>query len=70
MENIQKTQGIDFSKVRVEDIEDIDYSDAPDFCDAYISEASIDGEPATSEQLEEINNNTQFVYDAVIAWIY
>jgi len=61
---------LDYSKVRVEGIEDINYSDAPDFCDAYISEASYDGEPMTPEQLEELNNDTQFVYDAVIDWIY
>ena len=61
---------IDFSKVVVEDIEGIDTSDYPDFCDAYISEASIDGEPVTNEQLEEINENSQFVYDAVIRWVF
>jgi len=61
---------VDFSKVVVTDISDIDTSDYPDFCDAYISGATIDGEEVTEEQLEEINNDTQFVYDSVIKWIF
>ena len=70
MENIQKTQGIDFSKVVVEDIDGIDTRDYPDFCDAYICGATIDGVEATPEELEEINENSQFVYDAVINWVF
>ena len=66
MEKIQ----LDYSKVRVEGIEGVDHSDYPDYCDAYISEASYDDEPMTPEQLEELNNDTQFVYDAVMNWLH
>jgi hypothetical protein len=61
---------LDYSKISDIEIADIDYSDAPDFCDAYICEASYNGEPMTPEQLEEINYDKDFVYDQVIKWIY
>lgn len=64
------TKTLDYSKISHVEIADIDWSDAPDFCDAYISNAMYDGEEMTPEQLEEINNDTQFVYDQVINWIY
>ena len=61
---------IDFSKVDVMNVEGIDYADAPKFCDAYISEAEIDGVEATEEQLEVINENGLFLHEAVYDWIH
>ena len=63
-------QTIDFSTVNVTGVEGIDMSDYPKFCDAYISEATIAGVEATEEQLEEINENGEFLLDAVYDWIY
>ena len=61
---------IDFNKVNVTEVDGIDMSDYPKFCDAYISEAEIDGVEATEEQLDEINENGEFLLDAVYDWIY
>jgi len=61
---------IDFSKVDVMSVEGIDYADAPKFCDAYISEAEIDGVEATEEQLEVINEKGSFLHEAVYDWIH
>ncbi len=61
---------IDFNKVHVTEVDGIDMSDYPKFCDAYISEAEIDGVEATEEQLETINENGEFLLDAVYDWIY
>ena len=44
------------------EIEGIDYSDAPDFCDAYISSAYYKGEPMTEEELEVLNQDYEFVF--------
>jgi hypothetical protein len=41
-------------------------SDFPDFCDAYIASATYDGRDMTEEELEELNDDTDFVYKAVI----
>ena len=49
---------------------DVDYNDAPDFCDAYIESADYDGIPMDSEQLDWINEDSQFIYEVVISQIY
>lgn len=61
---------LDYSKISDIEIENIDYSDYPDFCDAYISDATYDGEPISNEQLEQLNYDTSFVYDEVIKRIF
>ena len=69
MENTQKTK-LDYSKISNVQVDGIDWSDYPDFCDAYITDAWYDGAPMTNEQIEEINEDTQFVYDSVINFIF
>jgi len=44
----------------------IDYSDYPDFCDSYIDSAEYEGKEMTEEQLDEINDDSDFVYQAVM----
>lgn len=39
------------------EFENIDYSDYPDFCDAYIVSAKLNGVPMTEEQLESLNDS-------------
>ena len=40
------------------EFEDIDYKDAPDFCDAFISYAEhIDGTPLTTDELDILNDS-------------
>lgn len=56
-------------------VEGIDYSDYPDFCDAYIESATIiedDGEvrDATDEELDRLNDDRDFVYSKVLEFIY
>jgi len=43
----------------------IDYTDAFDFCDAFIENADYDGKPMTDEQLDELNEDRDFVYECV-----
>jgi hypothetical protein len=43
----------------------IDFEDYPDFVDAYIESADYDGEPMTDEELDELNDDSDFVYDVV-----
>jgi len=53
------------AKIESVEVEDIDPSDYPDFCDAYISSAEINGREATEEELDEINEDRDFVYEKV-----
>jgi hypothetical protein len=61
---------IDFKLITDITIEAIDHDDYPDFVDAYISSATYDGRDATEEELDEINQNTEYVYEAVIAQLF
>lgn len=61
---------LDFAKVKNIEFEDIDYSDSPDFCDAFIVSADIDDREATEEELDEINENRDFVYEKLMNHLY
>ena len=56
---------LDYSKIEIVEIDGIDHRDYPKYTDAFISKALIDGVEATDEQLDEINDNDQFRYEAV-----
>jgi len=51
------------------EFEGIDYSDYPDFCDAYIISADLDGVPMTEEQLEALNES-DLRYELLMDYIY
>lgn len=61
---------LDYSKIDNVEIEGIDTRDAPDFCDAFIASADYDGRPMTDEELELLNDDSDYVYEAVLDWIY
>ena len=65
-----KDMNIDFTKISKVVLEDIMYCDAPDFVDAYISEANINNRPATDKELDAINQNQDFVYDSINNYLY
>lgn len=60
-----------FNGMQIDDIEldGIDTRDYPDFCDAYINNMwLVDGDKvreATDTELDEINNNTDFIHEQV-----
>tara|TARA_R110002096_G_scaffold145384_3_gene303038 strand:- start:919 stop:1176 length:258 start_codon:yes stop_codon:yes gene_type:complete len=51
-------------------VDGIDTADYPDFCDAYISSAVLYGKECTDEQLDEINENYDFVQECVENQLY
>ena len=50
--------------------EDIDHKDAPDFVDAFVSYAEEDGEPLTEAELEELNEDSDRVYELLMDYLY
>lgn len=60
----------DYSKIESIQIDGIDTRDAPDFCDAFISSASYNGEDMTEEELEALNEDSDFVYECVMDALY
>jgi hypothetical protein len=43
----------------------IDMSDYPKFCDAYIESALIDGVEATEAELEDLTEDSSFLYECI-----
>ena len=47
--------------------EDVDMSDYPDFCDAFIASADMNGYPMTEDELNDLNDNyPEWVHEKVI----
>jgi len=62
-----------WARLEIEDIEvdGIDTRDAPDFCDAFICGASwSDGTDLTQDELDELNEDGDFVYAQVENHLY
>ena len=51
-------------------VDGIDPKDYPDFVDAYIYSADYDGEEMTDEMLDELNQDSDFVYDSLQNQLY
>jgi len=47
------------------DFNDVDHNDAPDYVDAYVSRALYKGFPATQDEIDVINENSEFVHDSL-----
>jgi hypothetical protein len=47
------------------ELDGIDTSDYPEFCDAFITYAELDGIEMTDEQLDELNDESEFVLGCV-----
>jgi len=52
------------------EVDGVNTKDYPDFCDAYISSADYDGCPMTDVELDELNNDSDFVYEQVISKLF
>jgi hypothetical protein len=52
------------------EVDGVDTKDYPDFCDAYILSADYDGKPMNEDQLSEINEDSDFVYDCIVNFIF
>jgi hypothetical protein len=61
---------LDFDKITNIKIENINKNDYPDFVDAFISYAEINGESLTDEELDIVNENEDFVYKSVLNYLY
>ncbi|NOS85261.1 MAG: hypothetical protein HOP31_08990 [Ignavibacteria bacterium] len=62
---------VDKNKIKVTSIEDIDYKDYPDFCNAFIASATdVNGRELSDNELDEINQDSQFVHEQVHEYIH
>ena len=61
---------MDYKLIDNIEIDGIDTKDYPDFCDAYISSADYDGVPMTDEQLDELNEDGDYVYEHIMDYLH
>jgi hypothetical protein len=61
---------LDYSQIDDVEVDGIDARDCPDFCDAYIASATYKGREMTEEELDELNDDRDFVYEAVQEKLY
>ena len=71
MKNVTLKNGLEVDDIVVDGVDTLDY---PDFCDAYICDASVlengDWRDATEEEVEELNENADLVYESVQSYLY
>ena len=51
-------------------LDDIKMWDYPDFCDAYIAYAEIDGKALSENELEQLNDDRELVMDLVYRRVF
>jgi hypothetical protein len=56
---------LDYSKISNVELDGIDHADYPDYCDAYIVSADYGDREMTDEEIEVLNDDSQFVHEAV-----
>ncbi len=59
----------DYSKITNIEMDNVNWSDYPDFTDAYIESADYEGVPMTENQLDDLNEDDQFRYECVLSHI-
>jgi hypothetical protein len=60
---------MDYKKIDNIEIDGIDTKDYPDFSDAYIVSADYDGVPMTDKQLDELNEDGDYVYGHIMDYL-
>jgi hypothetical protein len=69
MEKIIKPQ-LDLTKISNIILKNIGFEDYPEFCDAYIAYADYDGREMDDDELDILNENLDFIYEAVMKQIF
>ena len=55
----------DYEKITNVVLDGIHHWDYPDYCDAFIDSADYDGKPMTDEQLDDLNEDSDLVFELV-----
>ena len=61
---------MDYKKITDVVLDGIDFEDYPDFCDAFIVSADYDGEPMSDDQIDKLNEDSDFVYTQIEEFLY
>ena len=61
---------LDYSLLEDIQLDGIDHRDSPDYVDAFIASASYNGRELTKQELDELNEDSNFVYECVLNYLY
>ena len=61
---------MDYKKITNVVLDGINLEDYPDFCDAFIVSADYDGEPMTDDQIDKLNEDSDFVYTKIEEFLF
>ena len=61
---------IDYSKISDSKVVNIRMSDFPDFVDAYIESATYMDREMTDDELDILNQNSNYVYEKITSYLY
>ena len=64
------TTTFDIRKIKNCVLEDVNHYDAPDYSDAFISYAELDGQAMTEQELDDLNEDRDTVYELLVADLY
>ena len=57
---------LNYSEIKYVEVEDVETNDHPDYCNAFIAYAEYYGREMTEEELELLNEDGDFVLEAVM----
>ena len=61
---------MDYKKITNVVLDGIDLEDYPDFCDAFIVSADYDGEPMSEDQIDKLNEDSDYVYTKIEEFLF
>lgn len=63
---------IDYDDIEDLEFDGINHSDYPDYCDAYITAARYkrSGKPLDDTELDALNDDSDFIYEALQKYLY
>ena len=64
------TKNFDYNLFTDVEFGDVHHWDYPDYCDAFIESAEYDGKPMTDEQLDELSEDRDLIYDLLMNYLH
>ncbi len=66
----KQTKTLDYTLITNIEFDGVDHRDYPDYCDAYITSAEYEGREMTDEELDTLNEDSDFVYQELMNYLF
>lgn len=61
---------LNYDKIEDIELDDIDTKDYPKFCDAFVTSATYNGREMSEDELDELNEDADFIHEEVYKHLY